>query len=117
MLPYEFVGLQPGSLVNTVLSGVAARTGKSVDYRIHVTTFEAATAIVAANLAICVIPSEAARAYEASRGLRVIPLAEDWARREIVLCVRDYESLPVHGRDFVDHLRACGAARRAQRQT
>jgi len=114
-LAYEFVGLQPGSLVNAVLSGVAARTGKSVDYRIHVTTFEAATAIVAANLAICVIPSEATRAYESSRGLRVVPLAEDWARREIVLCMRDYDALPVHGRAFVDHLRECGAARRSLR--
>jgi DNA-binding transcriptional LysR family regulator len=103
--------------VNAVLSGVAARTGKSVNYCIHVTTFEAATAIVAANLAICVVPSEAARAYETSRGLRIIPLDEEWAHREIVLCMRDYDSLPVHGRGFVDHLRECAAARRSAKST
>jgi DNA-binding transcriptional LysR family regulator len=112
MLDYEFVGLQPESLMNAFLGGVAARAGRSLAYRINVTTFEAACRVIAARLAIGVIPSDIARAYESSFGLRVLSLADDWARREIVMCMRDYEALPVPSRAFVDHLRERGKTRR-----
>ncbi len=32
------------------------------------------------------------------------PLADDWARREIVIGMRHYETLPVVARHLVDHL-------------
>ena len=115
MLDFEFVGLQPESLMNAFLGGVAARAGRTLAYRIHVTTFEAACRVIAARLAIGVIPSEIARPYETTLGIKVLPLEDDWARREIVVCMRDYDALPVPVRAFVDHLRERGASRRVER--
>lgn len=114
MLEYEFVGLQPESIMNSFLAGVAARAGRTLSYRINVTTFEATCRVIAARLAIGVIPSEIARPFEISLGIRCIPLANDWSRREIILCMRDYAALPVPARALVDHLRERGAARRVK---
>jgi DNA-binding transcriptional LysR family regulator len=110
-LAHEFVGLQPGSLMNAFLGGIAARAGRTLSYRINVTTFEAACRIVAANLAIGVIPLDVARLYEMSLGIRIIPLDEQWASREIVLCMRSHDTLPGPARAFVEHLRERSAGR------
>jgi DNA-binding transcriptional LysR family regulator len=113
-LDYEFVGLQPESIMNVFLSGIAVRLGKALTYRINVTTFDAACRVIAANLAIGVIPSQIARGYEVSLGLKAVPLTEDWAHRQIIQCVRDYEALPVPARAFVDHLRERSEARKGK---
>ena len=114
-LDCEFVGLQPESMMNAFLSGLAARAGKRLTYRINVTTFEAACRVIAANLAIGVIPSEIARGFVTTLGLKTVPLTDDWAHRKIILCMRDYEALPVPARAFVDHLRDRSAARSPKR--
>jgi DNA-binding transcriptional LysR family regulator len=86
------------------LSRMAAREGKTLVDRVHVTTFEAACHIIAANLAIGILPWSVARTYASALGLRVIALTDNWARRQIIICMRDYDSLLVPARAFVDHL-------------
>jgi hypothetical protein len=39
-----------------------------------------------------------------SGSLQRVPLADDWALRQIVLIARDFSSLPVTARLLVDHL-------------
>lgn len=104
-LEFDHVGQHPDSMMNLFLRRVASKNGKEVINRIHVTTFEAACRIVQANLALSIIPAEAIRPYQASLGLRAIPLTDTWAHRRFVICLRDYEALPVPARLFVDFLR------------
>jgi DNA-binding transcriptional LysR family regulator len=104
-LDFDHVGQHPDSMMNLFLRRIAAKTGKSVVNRIHVTTFEAACRIVRANLGLSIIPAEAIQPYHATLGLRAIPLTDAWAYRRFVICVRDYDALPVPSRLFVDFLR------------
>lgn len=104
-LDFDHVGQHPDSMMNLFLRRVAAKSGKQVINKIHVTTFEAACRIVRANLALSIIPSEAIQPYQAGLGLRAIPLSDAWAHRRFVICLRDYEALPLPSRLFVDFLR------------
>ncbi|MGH8808910.1 MAG: LysR family transcriptional regulator [Noviherbaspirillum sp.] len=104
-LDYDQVGQHPDSMMNLFLRRIAAKAGKSVYNRIHVTTFEAACRLVRANLAMSIIPREAIQPYQSALGLRAIPLADPWAHRRFVICMRDYDALPMSSRLFVDFLR------------
>jgi hypothetical protein len=35
-----------------------------------------------------------------------VPLADSWAVRELTICVRDINELPLYARQLVEHLRA-----------
>ncbi|MDB5839737.1 MAG: LysR family transcriptional regulator [Herminiimonas sp.] len=105
-LEFDQVGQHPDSMMNLFLRRVAAKSGKLVVNRIHVTTFEAALRIVKANLGLSIIPAEAIQPYQAALGLRFIPLSDPWAHRRFVICLRDYEALPMPSRLFVDFLRS-----------
>lgn len=104
-LEFDHVGQHPDSMMNLFLRRVAAKAGKPLVNRIHVTTFEAACRIVRANLAISIIPAEAIQPYRAEPGLCAIPLTDTWAHRRFVICVRDYDALPLPSRLLVDFLR------------
>lgn len=104
-LEFDQVGQHPDSMMNLFLRRVAAKAGKSLVNRIHVTTFEAACRIVRANLAISIIPAEAILSTLADTGLRAVPLTDSWAHRRFVICVRDIEALPLPSRLLVDFLR------------
>lgn len=104
-LEFDQVGQHPDSMMNLFLRRLAAKSGKSVVNRIHVATFEAACRIVRANLGMSIIPAEALQPYHAQLGLKIIPLVDPWAFRRFVICMRDYDALPLPSRLFVDFLR------------
>jgi len=43
-------------------------------------------------------------------GVRVVPLADPWAHRRIVICFRDEDSLSPAARMLVEHLEAASRA-------
>ncbi|MFS2019148.1 GntR family transcriptional regulator, partial [Massilia sp. CT11-108] len=57
-------------------------------------------------LGVAVLPADAVRALVRSLNLRQIPLTDAWARRQLLIGVRDLETLPRHARLLVDHLGA-----------
>jgi DNA-binding transcriptional LysR family regulator len=75
-----------------------------VAYRAIVSNFEASFRVVAANLAISVIPMEVGTAYATLLGVKVIPLTDSWAHRQFVVCFTDYETLQPATRRLVDRL-------------
>jgi len=103
-LDYEFVALSPNSRTTRLLSGLAARMGRSLNHRVYVNAFEAACHVIGENLAIGILAADAVRGHAAMLGLRMIPLLEDWSRREIVVCTRPRDTLPAPARALVDHL-------------
>jgi DNA-binding transcriptional LysR family regulator len=60
--------------------------------------------MVAAGLGVAVLPADAVRALVRSLDLRQIPLKDAWARRQLLIGVRDLEDLPRHARQLVEHL-------------
>jgi DNA-binding transcriptional LysR family regulator len=75
--------------MQTMQRSVAAAAGKQMRYRIQVSTVDAAYRIVAAQLAVAIIPQQEASIIQQTLGLKVIPLSNDWAKRQFVVAVRD----------------------------
>ena len=80
-LDHEHVGLQPSSAVYLTLQRAAARVGRTVSFRAVVSNFDAALRVVAANLAISVIPAEVGAPFAETLGIKLIPLSDAWAQR------------------------------------
>ena len=112
-LDFPQVDVQPGSIMQAMLARYAALAGRVINRRIQVSTFEAASRSVAANLGIAIIPQESARAYAKALNLRVQPMADAWAKRRFVICLRSREGLSPAARLLVDHLSAQAVTRPA----
>jgi DNA-binding transcriptional LysR family regulator len=114
-IDFEHVDIVARSIMKATQQGHAATAGKRMRYRIQVSTVDAACRIVAAELALAIVPVEEARAMQHELGLTVTPLSNAWARRRFVISVRDPAALSVPARLLVESLRA-SAARPARRR-
>jgi DNA-binding transcriptional LysR family regulator len=103
-LDYEHVSMPVNSAVQVMLQRAAARIGRSVNYRVIVTNFEAALRVVRAGLAISLVPREVAQPHATAWGLKLIPLADAWAQRRFIICFRDMPALSPAAQLLVDHL-------------
>ena len=103
------VGLHANSSLHHLLARAAADAGRSLNFRIRVTSFDAVCAMVAAGLGTGVIPKAAATAYAAHLRLKIVPLTDPWAQRQLFICTRSDEALPGAVRRLLDHLLSGGA--------
>lgn len=103
-LEFDFVGLHSNSSLHYLLIREAAESGRPLNLRIQVTSFDAVCAMVAAGLGVGIMPRAAATPYIESLGLKSIALRDAWAKRKLYLCIRSQESLSSAAREFVNHL-------------
>lgn len=104
-LGYDFVGLAEGSSIQKYLEAHAIRAGKRINYRVRLRGFMAASRLVENNVGIAVIPESAALRCKKTMNLRVVPLTDSWATRQLMLCVRDFANQPLHVRKLIEHIR------------
>ena len=109
-LPYEHVGLSPSTAVYGMLQRAAARSGRTISYRVVVTNFDAALRVVEADLGISVIPRQIATRGHRDGRLCVIALADAWARRRFAICFRDQRSLQPAAAQLAQFLASKAAA-------
>ena len=103
-LDHDHVGLPPASAMHTMLTRAAARVGGSVSYRVVVSNFDAAFRVVAANLAVSVVPIEVGTSYARLLGVKLIALTDPWALRQFSICFQATDTLQPAARRLVDHL-------------
>lgn len=103
-LAYDFVGAHTGSAINGLLTRCAAQLDMALQLRIQVTSYDALCLMVAAGLGVGVLPRQSAALYHNSLPIRAITLAEPWAQRQLLLCMRSYSALTPTARALVDHL-------------
>jgi DNA-binding transcriptional LysR family regulator len=104
-LEFDYVGLHTGSAINLQLIKAAAELEKTVRIAIQVTSYEALCLMVETGLGIGILPRAVAERYAKVLGVRAIALNEDWARRELKICVRSFAALPVAAQLLVYHLK------------
>jgi DNA-binding transcriptional LysR family regulator len=104
-LDHEYVGLHPGSAINLLLTKAATDLHRTFRMRMQVTGYDALCLMVEAGLGIGVLPRTVAEPYLRSLRVTAITLDEPWSRRELKICVRAYDELPVAARLLVDHLK------------
>jgi DNA-binding transcriptional LysR family regulator len=101
---FDIVSLSQGTSLAQRLQAETEAMGRRLRVRIQVRSFDAMCQMVAAGLGVAVLPADAVRALVRSLSLRQIPLTDGWARRQLLIGVRDLESLPRAARQLVDHL-------------
>lgn len=82
------VGVAPGGLMDQLLRRQAALIGRVPVHRIQVSSMDAACRIVAAGLGLAVLPREVAVPHAGAGRLALVPLADDWAVRRLVVVTR-----------------------------
>jgi molybdate transport repressor ModE-like protein len=108
-LAYDHVGLPAGNALQDQMEDHAARAGHRLKLRVRLPDFDALCRAVGAGVGVAVLPATAARRYQRSAAIRIIPLVDTWAPRRLTICVRSLETLPPHGKKLVEHL--CAQAR------
>ncbi|UGV24600.1 LysR family transcriptional regulator [Rhodopseudomonas boonkerdii] len=108
-IDFEHVDIVARSIMQATQRSAAAAAGKQMRYRIQVSTVDAAYRVVAAQLAVAIVPQEEASAIQQTLGLKVIPLSNDWAQRQFVVAVRN-KGLSVPAQLLLESLQASAGA-------
>jgi DNA-binding transcriptional LysR family regulator len=109
-LDEEFVGLHEEAVM--MLHKAAADVQKTLKLRVQVSSFDAMCGMVSAGLGIGLVPHSCIPSELIGSRLHVIKLDEPWARRELLIGTRSYDSLSAAGKLLFDHLAGRGAQRR-----
>lgn len=99
-----FIGLHAGSALHRLLTRAAVEANRTLNLRVHVTSFDAACAMVAAGLGVSIVPRAATTAYIRSLSLASVPLIDPWAQRQLFICVRTGAPLHSAAKLLYDHL-------------
>lgn len=101
----DHIGLHAASSINMRTQNAARSHGKPLRVRIHVPGFDAMCRMVQANMGIGVLPRKAFDLLGTPLGLCAVSLSDAWARRTLILVVRDRATLSPVSALLFDHLR------------
>lgn len=108
-LAHELVGFGPASALHAHLSLHAARLGRPMRLRASLGHVEAVCALVAQGVGPAVLPlallERARQATDLHGRLTVRPLADDWARRRLLLCAPAEGPAAAPAQRLFEHLR------------
>ncbi len=104
ILDYDFVGLDRTSSLQRFLSDKAERVGRRLKLRVQLRSFDSVCRLVECNVGIGIVPQTTATRNLKSMALHRIELTDDWALRNLMICVRRLDDLPLHAQDLVRHL-------------
>src|SRR5438105_6632029 len=106
VLDFDFVGLDRTSALQRFLSEKAERIGRRLKLRVQLRSFDAVCRFVECNVGIGIVPATTAERHAKTMSIRRIELADDWALRNLTICIRREADLPIYARDLVRHLAA-----------
>ncbi len=88
ILDDDLIALESSSSMMRLLAEQAVIAERTLELRVEVRSFEAVCRMVQAGLGLGLLPLHAANMMAKGLGLAVRPLAEDWAERRMLLCVK-----------------------------
>lgn len=109
-LAHPFVSHHVASSLWTLMSGAAREAGKEIQQRIQVSSFDCMCRLVEVNMGIAVLPEGVIQPYLAAGRVQTVQLRDAWAKRQLVMIVRDLDTLAYTTRTLIDHLRTSAAA-------
>ena len=105
-LSFNHVGLVEGSALFHFLKQAAHALDQTIKTQIRVGNFESLCRMVEARVGVGIVPRYAARRYSQHMDIRVVPLSDEWATRNLHIVVRSLEALPLFAKWLVDALLA-----------
>lgn len=85
----KMIGPHRLSAVNQILEREARAQGKSLNVGLRVSSFIAMAELVAQQLGIAVLPIHELAPWTLHSGVKLIPLSDSWARRELLIGVKN----------------------------
>ncbi len=101
IIHYDFVGLTEGSALQEHIAHHARRSGKQLGYRVRLRSLDAVCRMVGRGIGIGVVPRAAAVRCARTARIKRIALTDSWASRDLMLCVRAADELPVYVRQMM----------------
>jgi DNA-binding transcriptional LysR family regulator len=106
VLGHDFVGLERSSSLQRFLAAKAAREGRALRLRVQLRSFDGVCRLVECGVGVGVVPKTTAARAVKTMALGVVELADDWALRELRICVRNLDGLGLYARELVEALQA-----------
>jgi DNA-binding transcriptional LysR family regulator len=103
-LEYYFIGLHENSAINAFLANAAREMRIPLRIRVQVNSFETVCRMTEANVGIGILPETAALRYAKHMAIRITPLSDQWAQRDLLICAQDLERLPLFARELIASL-------------
>lgn len=104
VLEHDFVGLDRNSSLQRFLSEKAERLGRRIKLRVQLRSFDTVCRLVECNVGIGVVPETTALRNSKTLALHLIQLTDEWALRNLTICVRKLDELPSYAQELVRHL-------------
>ena len=105
VLGHDFVGLDRASALQRFLASKAMRIGRPLRLRVQLRSFDTVCRLVECKVGIGIVPETTAHRVAKSMAIKVIQLTDPWAVRELTICIRSMNELPLYARQLVEHLR------------
>lgn len=106
VLGCDLVGLDRASSLQRFLSAKAVREGRPLRLRVQLRSFDAVCRLVECGVGVGIVPETTARRAARTMSLGVVTLADDWALRDLTICVRALDELAPYARQLVEGLRS-----------
>lgn len=103
-LDESYVCLSEWSVIHGFLLKAASSFGRTLRYRVEVSSFEAVCRMVEAKVGVSVIPETAIDRYAQVMNITKVDLNDAWANRQLQVCIRPNEKLPSFAQPLLDLL-------------
>ena len=113
VLDEPFIGLQPGSALQSLVSAQARRLAPGWDCRVQLGSLEAVCRMAALGAGVAVVPRAVAERDARAGALRRLRLGDAWAERRLLLAARSLDALPDPAARLARHLMAASASPRS----
>ena len=103
-LHHDYIGLNANSALAVYLEEQALHTGLRMQIRIRTDGFEGIMRMVARGAGLGIVPVAALERWGGETSLKHMALQEPWAQRKLLLCARDFTTLPPYAKALLDAL-------------
>jgi len=103
-LALEQIGLHESMAIHAFLRQASDQLHRPIRLRIQVGNFETACRMIESGVGVGVLPESAARRHAQAMRIALVPLSDDWAVREMQICVRSLDALSSFARELVELL-------------
>ena len=103
-LHHDYVGLNANGALAVYLEEQALHTGSRMQIRIRADGFEGVMRMVARGAGLAIVPLAAVERWGGEQSFKSLALQESWAMRKLLLCARDFETLPGYAKALLHAL-------------
>lgn len=101
---YELIGLSENTALQDHIDGHATALGIRLNYRVRMGTMDAVMQVVSQGTGLAILPLQVVSRFIGSYQGTFIPLMDEWAKRKLFICARDFDELPSYINEFIDFL-------------